>query len=788
MKIYNTINVLSLLLLLTTLLGIQESLFSQPVTQTLKGKVFDSESNIPLIGATVVIINTDPLRGTATDAEGNFRIDSVAVGRYNISVSYIGYQSYMAREMVISSGREAVLNIGLKESVEDLKEVTVKAYSDKNEPINSMATLSARQVNMEEANRYAGGFDDPARLVSSYAGVASAVGNNGVVIRGNSPKGLLWRMEGVQIPNPNHFADYISLGGGAVTALSSQTMASSDFFTGAFPAEYGNALSGVFDMNMRTGNTEKREHVFQAGLVGIDFASEGPFKKGKRASYLFNYRYSTLGLLAPILPEEMGKLTYQDLSFKLNFPTKAGTFSLWGIGAYDFQGNDAVSDSTKWEKSDDREEFKTKLTMAAVGLNYKKIVGNSTYLQTTLALTENSLDWSEKRFDNNLQLLPIREVTDYRWKYTFTGFVNHKLGAKHTNRTGFILDRMMYDIQIKNADVNENMLQTYVSEKNGSNLLRFYSQSKITPANNLAFNVGVHVQYFILNKKYTIEPRLGIRWNFLPKHTLSMAYGFHSQLEKMQLYLVEQNMASGTVMPNKNLDFNKAHHFVFGYEVQFNQNLHLKVEPYYQRLFDIPVVPGSYISTINLHEIWDFNELLVNKGTGRNIGLDVTLERFLEKGYYYLFTASLFDSKYKGGDGIERNTRYNKNYVLNALGGKEWQTGKNNQNLFNANIRFTYMGGDRIIPLNVAATMEQQEIVEDVSRAYEQQLPDAPILSLSFSYRKNKSGHSSVWSFHLINALGHKDFQEYEFNAETKQVEKKEDLLLIPNLSYKLEF
>lgn len=785
---FNNKNVFVLLLLLNLLFSFQNCLFSQPVTQTLKGKVLDSESNMPLIGATVVILNTDPLKGTATNAEGNFRIDSVAVGRYNISVSYIGYQPYIAREIVVSSGREAVLHMELKESVEDLKEVTVKAYSDKDEPINSMATLSARQVNMEEANRYAGGFDDPARLVSSYAGVASAVGNNGVVIRGNSPKGLLWRMEGVQIPNPNHFADYISLGGGAVTALSSQTMATSDFFTGAYPAEYGNALSGVFDINMRTGNIEKREHVFQAGLVGIDFASEGPFKKGERASYLFNYRYSTLGLLAPILPKEMGKLTYQDLSFKLNFPTKAGTFSLWGIGAYDFQGNDAESDSAKWESSDDCKELKTKLTMAAIGLNYKKIVGNSTYVQTTLALTENSLDWSEKRYDNNMSLLPNRKVTDFQWKYTFTGFVNHKFGAKHTNRTGFIIDRMMYDIQIENSEESGDPLQTYVSERNGSNLLRFYSQSKFTPFNKLTINAGVHAQYFTMNGNFTIEPRIGARWNFLPRHTFSLAYGFHSQLEKMQLYLVEYNTASETILPNKNLDFNKAHHFIFAYEVQFNQNLHLKVEPYYQWLFDIPVVPDSYISTINLHEIWDFDDMLVNKGSGRNIGMDVTLERFLDKGYYYLFTASIFDSRYTGGDGIERNTRYNKKYVFNALGGKEWQTGKDNQNLFNANIRFTYMGGDRIIPLDVAATMEQQKIVEDVNQAYEQQLPDAPILSLSFSYRKNKPGHSSVWSFHLINALGYKDFQEYEFDVEAMQVKKKEDMLLIPNLSYKLEF
>ncbi|MFH1000227.1 MAG: carboxypeptidase-like regulatory domain-containing protein, partial [Bacteroidota bacterium] len=450
------------------ILIIQLSAKSQVPTQTVRGVVFDAESNVPLIGATIAILETNPLQGTATDAIGRFKISEVQVGRYNILVSYIGYNPYVASEVVVGSGKEVVLNIGLKESVNELQQVMVKAFSNKNEPINSMATLSAKQINMEEANRYAGGFDDPARLVSSLAGVASTIGNNGIVIRGNSPKGLLWRMEGVQIPNPNHFADYISLGGGAVTALSSQTMATSDFFTGAFPAEYGNALSGVFDINLRTGNTEKREQVFQAGLVGIDYSAEGPFKKEGRSSYLFNYRYSTLGLLAPILPKEMGKLTYQDLSFKLNFPTKAGIFSVWGIGAYDFQGKKALKDSTKWENSDNRKSFETRLTMGAIGLNYKKIIGTNTYLQTSLAATESSLDWMQKRYGEEMDLQPKRSIKDYKKKFTFSGLLNHKFNARHTNKTGFNVDRLMYDIDIRNAEDYGEPVKTYASEKNGS--------------------------------------------------------------------------------------------------------------------------------------------------------------------------------------------------------------------------------------------------------------------------------------------------------------------------------
>ncbi len=758
--------------------------------QTIKGSIYDIESQIPLIGATIIIKETDPIIGTTTDVDGDFKIENVSLGRYTIEFSYVGYEPYFAREVLVSSGKEVVLNVGLKESITQLEEIQVKAHSNKDQPINSMATLSARQISMEEANRYAGGVDDPARLVTSAAGATFAnVRSNGIVIRGNAPKGLLWRMEGVQIPNPSHFADFISLGGGGITALSSQTMANSDFYTGAFPAEYGNAFSGVFDINMRTGNTEKREHTFQAGIIGIDFASEGPFVKGKRSSYLFNYRYSTLGLLAPLLPKEMGIISYQDLSFKLNFPTrKMGTISFWGIGSFDMQLHRAEKDSLEWNTSDDRKEYTAKFTMGALGINHKIVLDEKTYMHTTIASTGNGFNWLQKRYSNELVLQPKTDFHDLKWKYTLTSFINHKFNKSHTNKTGFIIDRFYYDINNKDAEEYGETMRTYISDKGSSNLLHFYSQSKLGLGENISMNIGFHAQYFTLNDHYIIEPRFGIRWNFLPRQTLSFAYGHHSQLENLSLYLARQETATGAIMPNTYLDFEKAHHIVLGYTVKLSENLVFTMEPYYQKLYDIPVVPNSYISTINIDDIWSFNDSLVNAGTGKNMGIDFTLERYLKKGVYYVISASLFESKYTGGDNIERNTRYNRNYVLNILGGKEWFTGKNQNNIFGANVRFSYIGGDRIIPINLSQSLEQKTVVEDTYNAYSKQLPAAPILSFSFSYRINKPNHSSIWSLQFVNALAHKEFQEYEYNTETNSIEESKDLIVIGNISYKIEF
>ncbi len=288
--------------------------FAQP-TQTIRGTVIDDASNAPVAFATVSLRHTDPSLGTISDTLGNFTIPNVQVGRYDVQVSFMGYEPAILREITVISAKQTFLTIQLKENTTLLSEVVIKPRVNKEQPLNTMATVSARMLSVEEAQRYAGGFDDPARLASSFAGVASNTSENGIIVRGNAPKFLQWKMEGVEIPNPNHFGDLNSLGGGTVTALSSQMLANSDFFTGAFPAEYNNALSGVFDIAMRTGNNQKREHTVQLGFLGIDASSEGPFKKGGRSSYLFNYRYSTLALLEAVLKPKNAKKCTQNGEF-----------------------------------------------------------------------------------------------------------------------------------------------------------------------------------------------------------------------------------------------------------------------------------------------------------------------------------------------------------------------------------------------------------------------------------------------------------------------------------------
>ncbi|HEY4785563.1 MAG TPA: TonB-dependent receptor, partial [Bacteroidales bacterium] len=682
---------------------------SQTLTQTVKGKIFDNESQAPLTDANIVVLGTNPVMGTISDINGNFRIPEVPLGRYNIRVSYLGYEQAIIPEVMITTGKEVVLNIGLKQSVNQMSEVTVNAYSRKEKPLNSMATISARSFTVEETRRYAGGLDDPARMASAFAGVT--VGNiqdNAIIIRGNSPKGVSWRLEGVEIPNPNHFPNGNVAGGGAVTIFSSQLLSNSDFFTGAFPAEYSNALAGVFDMKLRNGNSETRESTVQIGLLGIDVASEGPFKRGKSATYLFNYRYSTTGLLSGmgIIPSQQVP-KYQDLSFKLNFPAqKAGTFSLWGIGGIDFNREPESLDSAKWETDWDRIYYNWTLDMGATGLTHKITLGNRTLLNTTVAASGTRNIMNQKRLDNNLELRPSAYLADKSGRITVSSYLIQKFNAKHTLKVGLNDQILFYNLNM-NGTSDENQPDTYrnfVKGKGHSNYAEFYAESKYDISNRLSVNAGVNANYFALNNDWAIDPRFGVKWEFAPGHSFSFGYGKHDQMEELKIYFISKTVGGKTVYPNKNLGLSHAQHFVFGYDWLINDNLHLKIEPYYQHLYNVPGIKDSSYSMINFKQDWTFSDSLVNNSIGKNIGVDFTLERFLYRNFYYLVTASVFNSKYKGGDGVWRNTRYNKGYALNILVGKEFFIGKNK--VLGINGRLNYIGGERYSPVLMAKSLE----------------------------------------------------------------------------------
>lgn len=756
--------------------------------QTVRGTITEKDKNQTIPYVTIVLSGNGRTMGCVSDSLGNFVLESVPTGRYDLYASFLGYEPVVIKEFLVNGGKGISVDIEMRENPTTLEEVVVSPRINKQKPINDMA-LGGRMLSVEEAGRYAGAADDPARLVSSFAGVTQNVGNNGITVRGNAPKFLQWRMEGVEIPNPNHFADVTSFGGGGFTALSNQVLGNSDFFNGAFPAEYSNALSGVFDMYMRRGCNTDYRHALQVGALGIEGAAEGPFKKGYAGSYLFNYRYSTLSLLSFMLPEDADGTDYQDLSFNIFLPAgKAGTFSLWGVGLIDRSGMTPETDHSKWKYEQDRQNQDVKQYMGAAGIKHKIYVDDGAHIQSTLATTANSIDMHTEQCEDNDRLLPKNVVRNTYWNFIASTYLQKRFSRIHTNRTGFRWTGLQYNLKFADTAKQLGDLVEIANESGFSSLANVYTESMLHFGDKMEMNIGIAGQWFTLNNHYTIEPRWSMKWKFASRQSFSLAYGMHSRLEMLNYYFTKD--ANGRMI-NKDLDFTKAHHLSLGYDLSINENLHLRIEPYFQWLYDVPIVPGSTFSMINLqgNEDWFISDRLKNEGNAVNYGIDITLERYMSHGFYYMATVSLYDSKYRTADnGKWFNSRYNRHFAVNLLAGKEWMLGSNRQNILGLSGKVTVQGGDRYSPIDMESSQLQHDAIHDESTPYSCWFNPMMLAHLTVNYKINSQKVSHEFAAKLINITGYKDYYGHRYNFQNNTVEAEREANILPNISYKIYF
>lgn len=778
-------------LLLQTTLTLQ----AQPsLTQTVRGTVIDQRLQTPIQGATVVLLSVTPVRGAMTEPDGSFRLPNVPVGRQTLRVSFVGYKDALLANIVVDAGKELVVTVSLEETIGQLAELTVKPTVEKDRPLNEMATVSARTFSVEETQRFAAAVNDPARMATAYAGVVGASdGNNTIVIRGNTPNGLLWRMEGVEIPNPNHFAN-VGTASGGISILSAQLLANSDFMTGAFPAEYGNALSGVFDLKLRRGNNQKAEHTIQAGVLGLDVSSEGPFSKHYKGSYLFNYRYSTLGLLSRLgLNIGSGVTIFQDFSANVYLPTtKAGTFTLFGFGGLSNQNIDAVRDSTTWTTSSDRYIERFSANTGAVGLTHSINIGQRAYLKTVV---------SASGYQNNYQsdFLGEAYATEprYREQYTIrksiaSSTLTYKLGTEHTVRAGLIGAQIGYSLARNEWNTERQQLITTVNVPDQRTYtIQAFAQWNYRPSEQVTLNAGLHYLRLTLNGSEATEPRGSVRWAFRPGQVLSLGYGLHSQIQNPAVLLASQPVGNGR-WSNQSLGFTRSHHLVLAYDRRLTDNLRLKAETYYQSLFNIPVSADSSNSFALINYLDGLaTDRLVNGGKGRNYGLELTLEQFLHNGLYFLLSSSLYKSEYSGSDQIWRSSRFDGRHATSFLAGKEITTGAHGllkNGTLGLNIKVSYNGGYRDTPIDVAASRQRQETVRYDKLAYTIRLPDYFRTDIRLSWKKNRPQSTRTLSLDVQNITNRQNVFGRYFDPQTGNTRTIYQTGLLPVLSYRVAF
>ncbi len=746
--------------------------------QQVSGKVEDYSTHTILTGASVVLIQDTVNTGTTSDASGVFVFKNVSPGRYIVRISYTGYET-VQQELLVISARRTEIVIQLREFQNTLDEVEIfSSRQQSHEP-------GEHSITNEKALRVPANFFDPVRVITSYPGIMTANDqNNTIVIRGNSPAGLLWRINGLDVVNPNHlanagtFSDRPAGFGGGVNIISSQLMERTDFYTGSLPARYGNALSGAIDMKLRGGDTTDYHYTAQASLIGIDLAAEGPLGKNKKTSFLANYRYSTVGLLSQ-LGVKFGDedISFQDLTFSLNSALSKGRNLSW----FGFVGASKNSfehkDSDDWEVEKDQYDIDYDSKNFGTGLVFNQSI-RQTFISTGISVSASV----QSRDQTASPELPAgRPDVIYEDIFDQDKILVSAFGRISKKINNSILEagvqvNFMSD-QISLINQTGNAPQTSHLGTMEGFLIQPYAQWKVLISDKWNAQTALRYVYYTYNQTGSVEPRISLE--FLPSlnSSLKFSYNIVSQAQTVATY----------TMDNEDLELTKAHHFDLGYTFSTETGFRFSATAYYQQLFDIPIetISSSY-SLVNSIEVYPYSGL-VSKGIGNNYGLEVLTEKSFFNKSYFIAGASFYKSQYKGSDGIERSTRFDGNYSVNLTYGREWtRLKKQSQRSFGISSRVLYLGGLResgIIPTQLAPGT-----IDDPSRIFEEKLKDYFRLDLRLNWRKNKKNYTRTIAIDIQNLLNVQNEGYHYYDHVKQKVKTQYQLGLIPVLVYRIDF
>lgn len=793
----------------------------QPLTQTVRGRVVEAETRMPLTGVAVTALDDagKVVAGALSDSTGAWRLSRVPLGRRSLRFSMISYEPLQMDNVIVSSGKEVVLEIELISSTLSTDEVTIISRRA-DEALNELAVVSARAFSIDETNRFAGSRGDPARMASNFAGVQGADDSrNDLVIRGNTPQGVLWRIDGINIPNPNHFA-IPGTGGGSISILNNKFLANSDFFTGAFPAAYGNGIAGAFDLRMRNGNNERHEFSGQLGLLGTELMAEGPLNRSNGSSYLAMYRYSTLALFK-FLGLQLGTDAtprYQDAAFRLNYRLKkGGSLSFWAVGGLSnidiiLSPRTDPNEIDLYTSNQDRDQYFGS-TLGVAALTYQKPLSLKTFLKAGLGISYQGVDAHHDQIfrstdsEGKFVLDSLKPILGYNFretKYQAYAYINHKLSTRSSLQAGFFAD--WYDMRyldstrivtrLSATDLRIAPWQIRWNSREGALLLQPYVQYKWRASDRLQMTAGLTSLLWTLNRNSfsPIEPRLGLSYKTGARGKFSAGAGLHSQIQSPYAYFYGRRQEAGQLIAeNRHMGLTKSWHFVAGYDYVPGKSTRIKSEVYYQHLFNIPVyVRPSAFSMINAGSGFSRvfpDTVLQNTGTGRNYGVELTVEKSFSGGYYALFTASLFDAKYRGSDGIYRNSTFNGRYAFNALFAKEFTINK--KSALNIGGKLTSIGGRWYGPVDSAATVRLLEIVYEDRNFNTQQFRPYLRADARIAYLWNRPRVSHEIAIDLVNFLGIQNILTLTYvpgAPDGRDVRESYQLGFLPIFYYKLDF
>ena len=769
-------------------------------TQRITGKAYDIASQFPLIGVTLVIDGTNI--NTISDENGNFTLEGVPIGRQTVVAQYLGYDTYRSDNLIVSSSKEIYLDVAMSEKVEITQEVVVNASQGSdgvgNKALNDLSVISTRSFSVEETKRYAAAIDDPGRMAIALPGVQSDNdAANDVIIRGNPSMGVLWKLEDLELTNPNHFARPASTGGG-ITVFSAAVLGNTDFSTGAFAAEYGNAFAGVFDMRFRRGNMNSREHSFKAGIIGIGASTEGPIVKG-RSSYLINYRYSFLGILNALglyVQAPNAENVFQDLSFNLSFVSKDNEdeVKIFGVGGLSDELW-RIRDTSLWQTSWDYIGEVSGSHMGVLGVSYRRLLNDKSYLRITAGSVYNYLfdtefvpDFNDPTNESKYDTTEINSYHTLRSQLHIT--YSNKLHKRFRLKTGFSGHGITYDLTYSEDSPDYGLLYNFLNDKGTTFLLQAYATGSYRPAAKLTLNFGFNAMFFTLNNTYSVDPRVALQYRPFKKTTLTLAYGIHSRILPIGTYLINiPNYSAGTTFkPNLNLGMIHMHHVVMGYQQIIGTGIRANLEVYYQQGWNVPIEDDTTSSFSYFNQRDGYGMVpMVSQGLSRNYGVDLTVERAFANNFFFLATGSLFWSKYKALNTDQwQRTRVDKRWSSSILAGYEVNFKKGA--VLQLGLKTLFSGGLRYTPADEAASQAQNIYVEDDTRPFSEADPLYFRSDVRFSFRKNAKKFSYTISLDLQNVTNNMNVRNYDWDRQLQELIPRNQAGFLPVISFQIDF
>jgi len=428
---------------------------------------------------------------------------------------------------------------------------------------------------------------------------------------------------------------------------------------------------------------------------------------------------------------------------------------------------DDMNIENKWKQGDVGEYFEMKNSQLFFGTNYTRRFNENTRLENRISYQY----YESNRYSEAIEFKNVNRRKDYKnlmgeGRIDFTYSLFHRVDSRNFLEAGTGAFLLMTSLHDNIYDDSENPIHLRSIDKNSS-LVKLYGQWRHRFNDKISITPGFYSHYYILTNNFSIEPRVGMQWKTSLNTSINFGTGLYSQLQPRLIYFYQNETGQ---LPNKSVRFTDSWQTVAGLNRKLAGSFRFKTEIYYQYLFNVPVIVDieqeSILNYDQEDDIW-FSSAYVNKGTGKNYGIEFTLEKFLSNNYYFLITSSLYQSKYKGLDKIERNTKYNGNYSLNVLGGYEWKVGKNN--LLLTNIKAGYFGGKRKLSSRFVTDDLGSRVEHIYSQAYTIQYPDYFRLDVNINMKLNFTGFAVEFFIELANLTNHKNIWTQYYNIDKQK-------------------